>query len=73
MSDAKRHLAVLLAEHEHALTERDDRTPRGVYEALQRSRSGPVLDDAEIIRGLAEQLDDLDTPLGEVYRLLGSD
>ena len=55
------------------LTDRYDQLPRGVAESHRGDRTPAVLDDAEIIEGLADQLGCLDTPLSKVYRLLGID
>ena len=68
---AERQLAGLLREYEHRLLPDADRTPFGVAESLKGDREHPeVLDDAEIIDGLARQLDVLDLDLSEVYRRL---
>ena len=69
--DPERHLRKLLEEYEYRLSDRYDQTPRGVAESLRGDRTPAVLDNAEIIEGLADQLGCLDTPLSEVDRLLG--
>jgi hypothetical protein len=54
---AAQHLLGLLREYEHRLLPNDDHTPRGVAESLKGDWQHPqVLDDAEIIWGLAERL-----------------
>jgi hypothetical protein len=66
---ARRQLVSLLREYEHRLLPGADNTPRGVAESLRGDRHHPeVLDDAEIIEGLADQLGMLDSDLAEVYR-----
>jgi hypothetical protein len=68
---ARRQLVDLLREYEHRLLPGADNTPRGVAESLKGDREHPeVLDDAEIILGLADQFGVLDLDLAEAYRRL---
>lgn len=68
---ARHQLASLLREYEHRLRPKADYTPRGVAESLKGDREHPdVLDDAEIIEGLADQFGVLDLDLTDAYARL---